>query len=64
VDEFEVDAWQDAKWRTIAKATSIGNCCLIRLPEEVKTTRVRLRITAAAAAPVLSGFGLFREAAV
>ncbi len=60
VDGFAVDAWQDGKWTEIAAATSIGNQRLLRTPA-ITTTKVRLRITKAAACPAISEVGLFRS---
>jgi alpha-L-fucosidase len=54
-----VDAWDGADWQHIASATSIGNMRLL----QTKTTtasKVRLRITAAAACPAISEFALFQ----
>jgi alpha-L-fucosidase len=62
VDEFAVDAWKDGAWQTIAQATSIGSCRLLKTSAPVTSTKVRLRITKAAASPALSEFGLFTEA--
>lgn len=64
MDAIALDAWQDGKWQEIATATSIGGNRLIRLKDDVTTTKVRLRITAAAVSPALSDFGLFKEAAI
>lgn len=61
VDAFAVDAWTDAQWRTVAEATSIGPCRLIRTAEDVTATRVRLRVLQSAAPPKISEFGLFLE---
>jgi alpha-L-fucosidase len=61
IEGVAVDQWKDGEWAEFAKATSIGNCRLIRLGQPVTTSRVRLRITATAAAPVLSEFGLYTE---
>ena len=58
VDGFAVDTWQDGEWREYAKGQSIGACRLLR-GARIKTDRVRLRITAAAACPCISDFGLF-----
>ncbi|HYO22744.1 MAG TPA: discoidin domain-containing protein, partial [Flavisolibacter sp.] len=52
---------EDAQWKTIAAATSIGANRLLRLPQNVTTNRLRLRITGAHASPALSDFGLFKE---
>jgi alpha-L-fucosidase len=60
VESIGVDMWLNGAWTEFAKATSIGNCRLIRGPS-VKTTRVRLRITQAAVCPAISEFGLFSE---
>jgi len=61
VDAFEVDCKKDGEWTTVAKATSIGNCRMIHLPEPVRTAEVRLRITEAAAAPVCRNLDSFSK---
>jgi len=58
VDGFAVDAWQNGAWKEFAKGQSIGACRLLR-GEKVKTSKVRLRITDAAACPCISDIGLF-----
>lgn len=60
IDAFVVDQWQAGGWVECAKGTSIGNRRLLRI-EPVTTEKVRLRITAAAACPALSEFGLYVE---
>lgn len=64
IDRVAVDVWNDGKWEEVGSATSIGGNRLIRLRDDVTTAKVRLRITAAAASPALSDFGLFKEAAI
>jgi alpha-L-fucosidase len=59
VDAFALDQWKDGQWSEFAAGTSIGNCRLVR-GQPVTTSKVRLRVTAAAA-PALSDFGLFLE---
>ncbi|MBI4907495.1 MAG: alpha-L-fucosidase [Acidobacteria bacterium] len=59
IDSIAVDAWQDGDWKEVAAATSIGNCRLLQLPEPVRTARVRVRVTQAAASPALCEIGLF-----
>ena len=59
VDAFAVDAWSGGAWRTVAEATSIGNCRLLETSGPVETNRVRLRITASPVSPALSEFALF-----
>jgi alpha-L-fucosidase len=57
---FAVDAWQDGRWKEIAAATSIGNQRLLRFAP-VTSTKVRLRITKAAACPAISELGIFKQ---
>jgi alpha-L-fucosidase len=59
-EAFAVDAWDNNDWRTIAEGTSVGACRLVRMAQEVSTTRVRLRVTKSPVCPALSEFGLFR----
>jgi alpha-L-fucosidase len=59
VDTFALDAWNDGKWQEFASAASIGNARLVSTPN-ITTSKVRLRITEAAACPAISEFGLFQ----
>lgn len=61
IDAIAVDQWKDGGWAQFADATSIGSCRIIRTSAGVRTNRVRLRITHAAACPALSEFALFLE---
>jgi len=61
VDAVAVDAFEDGKWQQIATATSIGGNRLIKLPKDVKASKVRLRITSAPVCIALSDFGLFED---
>lgn len=61
VDSVEIEAWQDGRWTSVATATSIGTCRLIRLEKPVTTDRVRLKVTEAKACPALYAFGLFMQ---
>ena len=60
VEEFALDKWQNGKWIEFARATSIGNCRLLRT-ERTSTTKVRLRITRSAAEPAIAELSLFSE---
>jgi len=62
IDSVAVDAWQAGQWQQIAMATSIGANRLIRLPHDVTTSKVRLRIIKSEACIALSDFGLYKEA--
>ncbi|WP_258134926.1 alpha-L-fucosidase [Mucilaginibacter phenanthrenivorans] len=63
IEEVAVDAWQNGKWAQIATATSIGGNRLIRLPENISASKVRLRITKSPVCIALSDFGLYKEPA-
>ena len=60
IEAVALDAWHNSGWREFARATSIGNCRLIRGPR-ITTTRVRLRVTRAPVCPALSEIALFSE---
>jgi alpha-L-fucosidase len=61
---FTLEAETGGEWRTLANGTSIGNCRLVRLPEEATAGKVKLRITDCPVCPALSEFALFRESPV
>ncbi|NGO38770.1 alpha-L-fucosidase [Limisphaera ngatamarikiensis] len=61
VEAVSLDLWAGGQWTEFARATSLGNRRLIRLPQAVETEKVRLRVTRAAACPALSEFGLYLE---
>ncbi len=60
VEAFALDEWRDGQWREFASATSVGNSRLVRTAK-ITTTKIRLRITKAAAAPAISELGVFVE---
>lgn len=60
LDSVVLSYWDAGEWKHLAKATSIGANRLIKLPEEVTTTKVRIQLFAPVA-PTLSDFGLFKE---
>ncbi len=64
IDAVAIDQWKDGAWSQFAEATSIGNCRLIRTPANITASRLRLRVTQAAACPVLSEFGVYLESGV
>ena len=57
IDSFELDAYQ-GKWEPFASATSIGNQRLL-WTAPITTSKVRLRVTKAAACPAIAEIGLF-----
>jgi alpha-L-fucosidase len=56
-----LDSFEGNEWKEFASATSIGANRLIRLPQNVRSNKLRLRITGAMASPALSDFALFKE---
>ena len=60
IDDWALDAWHLGAWQEFARGSAIGARRLVRTPA-LTTTKVRLRITKAAACPALSEFGLFAE---
>lgn len=60
VEAFAIDQWRNGGWQQFAAGTSVGNCRLMRT-ELITTTKVRVRITRAAAAPAISEIGVFAE---
>jgi alpha-L-fucosidase len=60
IESTIVDSWQNGDWVEFGRATSIGNCRLIRGPR-TSTSRVRLRIMQAAVCPAISEFALFAQ---
>ncbi|MBN9381553.1 MAG: alpha-L-fucosidase [Chitinophagaceae bacterium] len=63
ISAFTIEAFADGTWRKIGEGTSIGANRLIRLPQQVAASKVRLRITGSAVCIALSDFGLYREPA-
>jgi alpha-L-fucosidase len=60
VDDYAIDVRHDGEWQTIARHTCIGPQRLVRLDAPVTAREVRLRVTRAAASPVISEFSLYR----
>jgi alpha-L-fucosidase len=61
IEAVTIEAWQNGQWLSIASATSIGANRLIRLPQSITASKVRLKITKSPVCIALSDFGLFKE---
>lgn len=61
ITSFAIDTWDNNQWKELAIATTIGANRLIRLPQNISTNKLRLRITGADACIALSDFGLFKQ---
>jgi alpha-L-fucosidase len=60
VDDWALDHWDGQGWTEFAKGSAIGSRRLWR-GDDVTTSKVRLRITKAAACPAISEFALYLE---
>ena len=58
IDGIAIDTWSDGKWTELATAPNVGSQRVQRTPTTT-TTKVRLRVTKAAACPAISEFGVF-----
>jgi len=63
IGALSIDAFIDGQWTEIGAATSIGANRLIRLPQNVIASKLRLSIANSGACIALSDFGLFKEPA-
>lgn len=61
VEAWELEAETAGRWRTLARATTIGVRRLVRF-EPVLASRVRLRVVRARACPAIAELGLFLSA--
>lgn len=52
IEAFAVDAWTDGGWQEVAAGGNVGHKRIVRFPI-VTTDRIRVRVTASRAAPVL-----------
>ena len=60
IERFEVEAFIDNGWKTVAEGTTVGYKRLLRFPE-VTTGRIRLRIMESRTNPALATFGLYNS---
>jgi alpha-L-fucosidase len=59
IDAVAIETWNAGSWAPVAQATSIGAGRLIRLPQPVTSTRLRVRVGQASASPALSELAVF-----
>lgn len=61
ISAFEVDTQDESgKWHTVGKGSTIGYKRILRIPT-CTTSKIRIRITASKACPILNGFGLYMD---
>jgi alpha-L-fucosidase len=58
VQEFELQVWQDGRWKTFHRGTAIGESCSLRFPT-VTGQRVRLNLLKTSEGPSIWEFQLF-----
>lgn len=58
VKEFTIEVWMDGKWSKVAEGTTIGHKRIVKI-DPVKTSKVRLNITASKASPLISEVSIF-----
>ena len=64
IDSLAVENWNGGAWEMVGQATSVGARRLIRLEKAVSATRLRVRVTQAAATPIVSEFAVFAQTPV
>ncbi|RKR12056.1 alpha-L-fucosidase [Flavobacterium sp. 90] len=61
IEKVEIDAFTNGIWKKIGEATSIGANRLVRLPNYVTTSKLRILIKESPVCIALSDIGVFRE---
>jgi alpha-L-fucosidase len=61
IEKIEIDAFINEKWQKIGEATSIGANRLVRLPNYVTSSKLRIRIEESPVCITLSDLGVFKE---
>ncbi len=62
ISKFEVQAFVNKEWKTLASATTIGNKRLLRF-DAVVSNKIRVQIDEFNNAPAISGFGVYKSSA-
>lgn len=61
IDAIEVDIEEPSGWRTIARATSVGACRILKLDQPVSAKNARYRVTQSSGPARITEFGLYKE---
>ncbi|RXM49084.1 alpha-L-fucosidase [Flavobacterium sp. YO12] len=61
IEKVEIEAFANKNWKKIAEATSIGANRLVRLPNYITTSKLRIRIVESPVCITLSDVGVFKE---
>ncbi len=60
IESMAIDRWDGNDWEEMVTVTGIGANRIIKLPNEIKTKKLRLRVIESPVSIALSGFGLFK----
>lgn len=58
ISKFNIEAWENGKWKNVADATTIGHKRIIKL-DGVETDKIKVNILASKACPLLSGISVY-----
>ncbi len=61
IEKIEIEAFANKNWKKVAEATSIGANRLVRLPNYITTSKLRIRIVESPVCITLSDVGVFKE---
>ncbi len=62
IAEYELQSFTDGKWDTFYTGDLIGACKIIRLPEEIKAEKIRLKIIKSNGNPSICHFSVSQQA--
>jgi alpha-L-fucosidase len=58
VSKFDVEVWENSKWRRVADATTIGHKRILKL-DGVETAKIKVNIISSRACPLISAVGVY-----
>jgi alpha-L-fucosidase len=58
VSKFDVEVWENSKWRKVADATTIGHKRILKL-DSVETTKIKVNIVSSRACPLISAVSVY-----
>ncbi len=61
IKEFELQSFKNDKWDTFYAGDLIGACKTINFPEEISTTKIRLKILQSSGPPSISHFAVSKK---
>ena len=58
VSKFNIEVWQNNKWRKVAEATTIGHKRILKL-DGVETRKIKVNIISSKACPLISAVSVY-----